>query len=100
MISICQIKAARVLLDWTASELSEKAGVGVATIRRYETQTGFLKVIFKSDEIKKLLETQGIEFTGDPVKNPGVILHLSKGVIMTIIKALKARQSSNCENAT
>ena len=80
MISICQIKAARVLLDWTASELSEKAGVGVATIRRYETQTGlpqgnFQKVI----KLKEVLENAGIEFTGDPLKNPGVTLHLSKG---------------------
>jgi transcriptional regulator with XRE-family HTH domain len=80
MISICQIKAARVLLDWTASELSEKAGVGVATIRRYETQTGLPQGNFqKVMKLKDVLETAGIEFTGDPLLNPGVTLHLHKG---------------------
>ena len=80
MISICQIKAARVLLDWTASQLSEKAGVGVATIRRYEIQTGLPQGNFqKVMKLKEALETAGIEFTGDPLKDPGVTLHLAKG---------------------
>lgn len=79
MISICQIRAARSLLGWSANALSKESGVGVATIRRYEIQEGlpqgnFQKVI----KIKNTLETQGIEFTGDPLKNPGVILHLDK----------------------
>ena len=79
MISICQIRAARALLGWSANTLSKESGVGVATIRRYEIQEGlpqgnFQKVI----KIKNALESQGIEFTGDPLKNPGVILHLDK----------------------
>ena len=79
MISICQIRAARSLLGWSANTLSKESGVGVATIRRYEIQEGlpqgnFQKVI----KIKNALESQGIEFTGDPLKNPGVILHLDK----------------------
>lgn len=79
MISICQIRAARSLLGWSANTLSNESGVGVATIRRYEIQEGlpqghFQKVI----KIKNALESQGIEFTGDPLKNPGVILHLDK----------------------
>ena len=79
MISICQIRAARTLLGWSANTLSKESGVGVATIRRYEIQEGlpqgnFQKVI----KIKNALESQGIEFTGDPLKNPGVILHLDK----------------------
>jgi ribosome-binding protein aMBF1 (putative translation factor) len=79
MISICQIRAARTLLGWSANTLSKESGVGVATIRRYEIQEGlpqgnFQKVI----KIKNALESQGIEFTGDPLKNPGVILHLNK----------------------
>ena len=79
MISICQIRAARSLLGWSANTLSKESDVGVATIRRYEIQEGlpqgnFQKVI----KIKNALESQGIEFTGDPLKNPGVILHLDK----------------------
>jgi ribosome-binding protein aMBF1 (putative translation factor) len=79
MISICQIRAARSLLGWSANELSARAEVGVATIRRYEVQEGlpqgnFQKVI----KIKNTLEAAGIEFTGDPLKNPGVTLHINR----------------------
>ena len=76
MISICQIKAARALLGWSAIQLSKESGVGSATIKRYESQEGspqgnFQKVI----KIKETLEAAGIEFIGDPLKSPGVILH-------------------------
>lgn len=37
MISIEQCRAARALLDWSAQDLADAAGVGVATVRRYET---------------------------------------------------------------
>lgn len=77
MISICQIQAARALLGWTANHLAEKSGIGVATIRRYETQEGLPQGNFqKVMKIKAALESQGIEFTGDPLVNPGVTLHL------------------------
>ena len=76
MISICQIQAARALLGWTASHLAEKSGIGVATIRRYETQEGLPQGNFqKVMKIKETLENAGIEFIGDPLKSPGVILH-------------------------
>ena len=79
MISICQIRAARSLLGWSANDLSARAEVGVATIRRYEVQEGlpqgnFQKVI----KIKEALEAAGIEFTGNPLKNPGVTLHIKR----------------------
>lgn len=37
MISVEQCRAARALLDWSAQTLADRAKVGVATIRRYET---------------------------------------------------------------
>lgn len=37
MISIEQCRAARALLDWSAQALADKASVGVATVRRYES---------------------------------------------------------------
>lgn len=37
MISIDQCRAARALLDWSAQTLADKARVGVATVRRYES---------------------------------------------------------------
>ena len=80
MISICQIKAARALLGWSAIHLSNESGVGSATIKRYESQDGLPQGNFqKVMKIKEALENQGIEFTGDPLINPGVTLNLSKG---------------------
>jgi transcriptional regulator with XRE-family HTH domain len=76
MISSSQIKAARALLGISATELSEKCDVGQATLKRYELQDGIphanAKVLYK---IQTYLEKNGIEFIGDPLNNPGVILH-------------------------
>ena len=77
MISVSQIKAGRSMLNWSAAKLASASGVGPATIRRYEMQEGIpagntLTLV----SIKSTLEEAGIEFTGDPLVNPGVILHL------------------------
>ena len=76
MISSSQIKAARALLGISATELSEKCDVGQATVKRYELQDGIpqanAKVLYK---IQTYLEKNGIEFIGDPLNNPGVVLH-------------------------
>tara|TARA_B100000780_G_C20779512_1_gene309552 strand:- start:209 stop:412 length:204 start_codon:yes stop_codon:yes gene_type:complete len=67
------------MLNWSAAELAKVSGVGPATIRRYEMQKGIpsanTTVLMM---IKKTLESAGIEFTGDPLVNPGVTLHVSK----------------------
>ena len=79
MVSSCQLKAARALLGWSAIELANVSGVGSATIKRYEVQVGIpsgnSQNLFK---LIKSLESAGIEFTGDPLLNPGVTLHLPK----------------------
>ena len=76
MISVSQIKAARAMLGWSAAELAKVSGVGQATIRRYELQDGIpiasTKILM---QLKVAFENEGIEFIGDPLKNPGVILH-------------------------
>jgi len=77
MISVCQIKAARVMLGWSAVELSERAGVSSATIKKYETQSGIPNANTRIlTAIKSVLEQAGIEFNGDPLINPGVTLNL------------------------
>ena len=77
MISVCQIKAGRVMLRWSAVELSERAGVSSATIKKYETQSGIPNANTRIlTAIKSVLEQAGIEFTGDPLINPGVTLNL------------------------
>ena len=77
MISVCQIKAGRVMLGWSAVELSERAGVSSATIKKYETQSGIPNANTRIlTAIKSVLEEAGIEFTGDPLANPGVTFNL------------------------
>jgi transcriptional regulator with XRE-family HTH domain len=79
MLSSSQIRAARALLGWSGKELSEKSGVGITTLRRYELQDGIpaanTSVLMS---IKTCLENHGIEFTGNPLINPGVVYHLPK----------------------
>lgn len=79
MICSEQIKAARVLLGWSAKELAERSGVGGTTLRRYEMLGGIpqgnVSVLLR---LKACLEAAGITFTGDPLLNPGVTLDLTK----------------------
>ena len=77
MISSEQIKAGRALLGWSAAQLSEASGVGLTTIRRYEMTPGVPQAnISRLSLLKQSLEQAGIEFTGNPEVNPGVVLHL------------------------
>ena len=76
MVSGRQIRAARALLDWSGQELADKCGISLKTLRRYELQNGIpagnTKVL---ESIESVLEGHGIIFTGNPVKDPGVILN-------------------------
>jgi ribosome-binding protein aMBF1 (putative translation factor) len=75
LITSGQIRAARAMLRWSSSDLSEKSGVGTATIKRLEVQEGIPNVNIKTlISLKKALEASGIEFTGDPDSTPGVRL--------------------------
>jgi len=42
LLSICQLKAARAMLGWSAADLAVKSGVGATTLRRYEMSDGIL----------------------------------------------------------
>ena len=65
------------MLGWSAVELSERAGVSSATIKKYETQSGIPNANTRIlTAIKSVLEQAGIEFNGDPLINPGVTLYL------------------------
>ena len=79
MISVCQIKAGRVMLGWSAVRLAEVASVSPATTKKYEIQNGIPNANARiRNAIKLVLEQAGIEFTGDPLVNRGVTLHVSK----------------------
>ena len=79
MVSSSQIKAARAMLGWSAIELANRSGVGSASIKCYELQRGIpsanTSVLMT---IKQTLESAGIEFTGDPLVNPGVTLRIKR----------------------
>ena len=79
MLSSSQIRAARALLGWSGTDLAEKSGVGITTLRRYELQKGIpsanTSVLLT---LKETLEQAGIEFTGDPLVNPGVTLRIKR----------------------
>ena len=65
------------MLGWSAVELSERAGVSSATIKKYETQSGIPNANTRIlTAVKSVLEQAGIEFTGDTLVNPGVTLNL------------------------
>jgi hypothetical protein len=79
MISVCQIKAGRVMLGWSAVGLAERAGVSSATIKKYETQNGIPNANTRIlNAVKLVLEQAGIQFTGDPLVNPGVTLRIKR----------------------
>ena len=77
MISSSQIRAARALLGWSGEELAARCDVSLKTLRRYEPQEGIpagsTATLLR---IKSVFEAAGIEFLGDPLVNPGVMLHL------------------------
>jgi transcriptional regulator with XRE-family HTH domain len=79
MLSSSQIRAARALLGWSGIDLAEKSAVGITTLRRYELQKGIpsanISVLLT---LKNTLENAGIEFTGDPLVNPGVTLRIKR----------------------
>ena len=78
MITSCQIRAARALINWSARELAVKSGVGVATIRRMELAEGIPSSNAQNLElVKKTLEVLGVEFIGTPEDRPGVRLSSS-----------------------
>ena len=79
MISVVQIKAARVMLGWSTKVLADQASVSIATLKKYEQQTGIPRANARVlNEIERALSSAGISFTGDPLSNPGVTLDLSK----------------------
>ena len=69
------------MLGWSTKVLAEAAGVSVATIKKYEQQTGIPRANARIlDSIVRSLNAAGVQFTGDPLINPGVTLNLEMQV--------------------
>ena len=79
MITSDQIRAARVLIRWSAADLASASGIGSATIKRMEVMEGVPSGNVKTLlALKAALESAGIEFVGTPDDRPGVRLAASK----------------------
>lgn len=64
------------MLRWTAQDLADASGIGVATIRRIEVMDGIPLTHMRTlSAIQSALEEAGIEFVGSPDDAPGVRLH-------------------------
>jgi transcriptional regulator with XRE-family HTH domain len=66
MLQVAQLRAARALLGWRQEDVAQAAKVGVATIRRIESQegplTGYISTFLK---IQTAFEQAGIHFIDD-----------------------------------
>ena len=80
MITGAQVRAAKALIGWSGTDLAQKAGIGLSTIRRIEGCDGLLEAasVKTLQAIQKALELGGVEFIGSPEEGPGVRLKLKK----------------------
>ncbi len=77
MITGEQIKSARALLRWNQTQLAERAGISVETVKRLERMKGNVSAYAATVEaVEQAFETAGIEFLDDDA--PGVRLRRSR----------------------
>lgn len=73
-------KAARTLIEWTAAQLADAAGVSQDTLRSFES--GRTRMLSRENEaaIRKALEARGVQFleSGQVAIGPGVALGAPK----------------------
>jgi transcriptional regulator with XRE-family HTH domain len=62
LITTQQLRAARGLLGWSQSELAERAGLSLPTVKRVETGTGPRVSDDARAKLERALEAAGIEF--------------------------------------
>lgn len=73
MITADQIRAARALLKWSASQLAAASGVSLPTIQRMESGKGVPNSLARNiDTIQRSLEKAGIEFISENGGGVGV----------------------------
>jgi predicted transcriptional regulator len=62
LISASQIKAGRALIDWSQTDLSEKSGLALATIKRMEKLGPGRSAHSNVEAVKNALEAAGVIF--------------------------------------
>ena len=71
-----QFRAARALLGWSQTNLAQRAGMSLPTVKRFETGRGANVSPEARQALQAALETAGVEFTNGDA--PGVRLHARK----------------------
>jgi transcriptional regulator with XRE-family HTH domain len=72
VITIQQIRAARGLLGWSQTELANRAGLSLPTVKRVEAGTGPRVSDEARTRIQKALEVGGAQFISENGGGPGV----------------------------
>jgi len=62
VITIEQLRAARGLLGWSQTELAERAGLSLPTVKRVEAGAGPRVSDTARKKLRRTLETAGVEF--------------------------------------
>ncbi|WP_246704018.1 helix-turn-helix domain-containing protein [Rhizobium sp. P38BS-XIX] len=76
-----QLRAARAMIHWSAKDLAQAAGIGVATVSRAEVEDGVPSVTSANLKAMQLaLEAAGIEFIPENGGGVGVRLKKKPGV--------------------
>lgn len=74
-ITGAQLRAARALLKWSAQDVADHAGVGVATVRRAERDDGSINTTAANAKAMCIaLESAGVQFIPENGGGPGVRL--------------------------
>ena len=74
MISVEQLRAARGLLGWSQSQLADRAGLSLPTVKRFETGKGANVSDDARRKLKNALEAAGVIFIQENGGGPGVRL--------------------------
>ena len=73
-ITIEQIRAARALLGWSQTELAERAGLSLPTVKRVEIKSDLRVSSEARQRLRIALEEGGVEFIDENGGGPGVRL--------------------------
>ncbi len=74
-LTSAQIRAARALLRWSATDLARESSVGITTIRRAELRDSETSMTAPNDQaVRRALEIAGVEFIDENGSGPGVRL--------------------------
>ena len=76
-ITIEQIRAARALLGWSQTELAERAGLSLPTVKRVEINSDLRVSLEARQRLRVALEEGGVEFIDENGGGPGVRLKKS-----------------------